>query len=45
MVMEYEFETDRSLQLQSYEIYRKYDIATVNEIRELEGFEKNNPKN
>lgn len=42
MVMEYEFEVDRSLQLQSYEIYRKYDIASVNEIRELEGFEKNN---
>ena len=40
LVMEYEFETDRKLQLEAYEIYRKYDIASVEEIRELEGFGK-----
>ncbi len=34
--MEYEFETDRKLQLEAYEIYRKYDIASVEEIREIE---------
>jgi capsid portal protein len=36
-VMEYEFENDRALQLQTYEIYRKYNIASVEEIREMEG--------
>ncbi|MBE2256576.1 MAG: phage portal protein [Ignavibacteria bacterium] len=39
-VMEYEFEQDREMQLKSYEIYRKYNIASIEEIRELEGFEK-----
>jgi HK97 family phage portal protein len=38
MTMEYDFENDRELQLKAYEIYRKYDIASVQEIRELEGF-------
>jgi HK97 family phage portal protein len=37
LVMEYEFENDRALQLQAYEIYRKYNIASVDEIREMEG--------
>lgn len=36
--LEYDFEIDRDLQLKAYEIYRKYDIASVNEIREMEGF-------
>ena len=36
--MEYEFETDRALQLKAFEVYRKYDIASVDEIREIEGF-------
>jgi len=36
--MDYEFENDRELQLKAYEIYRKYDIASKEEIRELEGF-------
>lgn len=38
--MEYEFETDRALQLKAFEIYRKYDIVSVEEIREIEGFGK-----
>lgn len=38
IAMEYDFENDRELQLKAYEIYRKYDIASINEIRELEGF-------
>ena len=38
MTMEYDFENDRELQLKAYEIYRKYDIASVQEIRGLEGF-------
>lgn len=38
MTMEYEFETDRALQLKAFEVYRKYDIASVDEIREIEGF-------
>jgi len=41
IAMEYEFETDRELQLKAYEIYRKYDIVSVKEIRELEGFSNN----
>jgi len=41
MSMEYDFENDRALQLKAYEIYRKYDIASVQEIRELEGFTNN----
>jgi hypothetical protein len=36
--MEYEFEIDRELQLQAYDIYRKYDIVSNDEIREIEGF-------
>jgi HK97 family phage portal protein len=40
ITMEYEFENDREMQLKAYEIYRKYDIASVDEIRELEGFTK-----
>jgi HK97 family phage portal protein len=43
--LEYDFEIDRDLQLKAYEIYRKYDIASVNEIREMEGFsQKTNSK-
>jgi len=42
MVMEFEFEQDRQTQLKTYETYRKWNIATVNEIRELEGFERIN---
>ena len=38
LYMEYEFEIDRELQLRAYEIYRKYDIASVDEIRSIEGF-------
>lgn len=36
--LEYDFEIDRELQLKAYEIYRKYGIASVDEIREMEGF-------
>jgi len=36
--MEYEFEIDRDLQLKSIELYCKYGIATIDEIREIEGF-------
>lgn len=38
--MEYEFEIDRELQLRAYDIYRKYDIVSPEEIREMEGFGK-----
>jgi capsid portal protein len=38
--LEYDFEIDRDLQLRAYELYRKYDIASVDEIREMEGFSK-----
>ncbi|MGB9697299.1 MAG: phage portal protein [Ignavibacteria bacterium] len=37
ITMDYEFEIDRELQLRAYEIFRKYDIASVDEIREMEG--------
>lgn len=37
---EYEYEQDRQTQLKTIETYRKWKIATINEIRELEGFEK-----
>jgi HK97 family phage portal protein len=40
MKMEYEFEIDRELQLKAFEIYRKYDIISNDEIREIEGFNK-----
>jgi hypothetical protein len=36
--LDYDFENDRELQLKAYEIYRKYDIVSKEEIRELEGF-------
>jgi len=36
--MEYDFENDRELQLKAYELYMKYDIATKEEVREMEGF-------
>ncbi len=38
MVMEYEFEIDRELQLDALEVYSKYGIATIDEMREIEGF-------
>ncbi|MCX6162030.1 MAG: phage portal protein [Ignavibacteriae bacterium] len=38
--MEYEFEIDRDLQLKAFDIYRKYDIVSKEEIREIEGFSK-----
>jgi HK97 family phage portal protein len=44
IAMEYEFETDRNLQLKTYEVYRKYNIASIEEIRELEGFSKKSKK-
>jgi phage portal protein BeeE len=40
LTLEYDFENDRELQLKAYEIYRKYDIVSKEEIRELEGFSK-----
>lgn len=40
--MEYDFENDRDLQLRAYELYMKYGITTIDEIRELEGFQKIN---
>ncbi len=45
LTMEYEFETDRALQLKAFEVYRKYDIASIDEIREIEGFGKRRSKN
>lgn len=42
LAMEYDFENDRDLQLRSYELYMKYGITTIDEIRELEGFQKLN---
>ncbi|HPS64405.1 MAG TPA: phage portal protein [Ignavibacteria bacterium] len=44
LAMEYDFENDRDLQLRSYELYMKYGITTIDEIRELEGFQKLNSK-
>ena len=38
IVMEYEFEIDRELQLKALDIYSRYGIATRDEMRELEGF-------
>ena len=38
--MEYDFELDRDLQLKAFDIYRKYDIVSNDEIREIEGFSK-----
>jgi HK97 family phage portal protein len=38
--MEYDFEIDRDLQLKAFDIYRKYDIVSTEEIREIEGFSK-----
>ncbi|MCE1164984.1 MAG: phage portal protein [Bacteroidetes bacterium] len=38
IVMEYEFEVDRDMQLKALEIYSKYGIATRDEMREIEGF-------
>ena len=38
--MEYDFEIDRDLQLKAFDIYRKYDIVSNEEIREIEGFSK-----
>ena len=38
LVMEYDFEVDRDLQLKAYDLYRKYDIVSVDEIRTMEGF-------
>jgi len=35
--MDYQFEIDRDLQLKAYEIFSKYNIASREEIRELEG--------
>lgn len=36
---DYEFATDREMQLKSYETSRKYCLSTINEIREREGDE------
>jgi HK97 family phage portal protein len=36
---DYEFATDREMQLKSYENARKYSLKTINQIRELEGDE------
>jgi HK97 family phage portal protein len=38
LALEYDFEIDRDLQLKAYDIYKKYDIATTDEIRAMEGF-------
>jgi HK97 family phage portal protein len=38
LLLEYDFEVDRDLQLKAYDLYRKYDIASVDEIRTMEGF-------
>lgn len=37
LIMEYDFENDRELQLKAYELYMKYGIATIEELREMEG--------
>ncbi|MBM4159319.1 MAG: phage portal protein [Ignavibacteria bacterium] len=42
--MDYSFEIDRELQLKAIEIYSKYNIATKDEIREMEGFGKEKQK-
>ena len=40
MKMDYSFEIDREQQLHAIELYSKYNIASKDEIRELEGFGK-----
>jgi len=42
IIMEYENDIDRTLQLQAYDLYMKYNITSVDEVRELEGFKSNN---
>jgi HK97 family phage portal protein len=44
IMAEYEFEIDRELQLKAYDLYRKYDIASIDEIRAMEGFDYPNNK-
>lgn len=42
VVMEYENQYKRELQLEAIDLYRTHDIASVEEIREMEGFSTNN---
>lgn len=44
IIMEYENDIDRELQLKTYDLYMKYNITTTDEVRELEGFETQNKK-
>lgn len=41
IIMEYDTDIDRDLQLKAYDLYMKYNITTVEEVRELEGFKSN----